>query len=112
MKQCKKCKGKLKSFDVEVEDADLPTVGQECAKCGELYFDEIKSRAVVESLRKKEQEVEEPPVFGIRQKVIKLSKGRVGLYLSKDVARSTVFKPGKEIELKVLDKKRILVSAS
>ena len=101
VKKCVKCKGKLNAFKVEVEDADLPTMGYECAKCGELFFNGEKSRLLVENLKKKEAALKNPPEFGLQRKIIKLSKDRLGIYLSKDLTRSTAFKAGQEIELKI-----------
>lgn len=106
--KCKKCGGRLARFKVDVEDSDLPSEGFECRKCGELLFDEEKSRAVVENLKKKEL-LRELPVLSIKQKVIKLSKNRLGFYFNKDIARCTNLKGGEPIEVRVLDKKRILV---
>jgi len=106
--KCKKCGGSLKMFEVEVEDSDLGSTGFECNKCGELYFDGEKSRAVVEELKIKEP-LKELPALSIRQKIIKLSKNRLGFYFNKDIARSAKLKAGEPIEVRLLDKKKILV---
>ncbi|HIH21371.1 MAG: hypothetical protein J4478_00535 [Candidatus Diapherotrites archaeon] len=106
--KCKKCGGRLKKFKVEVEGSDLHSEGFECVKCGELFFDEEKSRKVVADLRKREF-LEELPALSIKQKVVKLSKDRLGFYFNKDIARCVNLKPGGEIEVRLLDKKRILV---
>ncbi len=105
---CKKCGGKLERFAVEVEDSDLPSEGFECKKCGELFFDEKKSKAIAEDLKKKES-FKELPALSIRQKVIKLSKNRLGFYFNKDLARCAKLKAGEPIEVSLLDKKRILI---
>ncbi|MFH1587395.1 MAG: hypothetical protein ABID38_06055 [Candidatus Diapherotrites archaeon] len=103
-----KCGGNLKKFKVDVEDSDLPSEGFECTKCGELFFDEEKSKKVVEDLKRKEI-LKELPALSIKQKIVKLSKDRLGFYLNKDIARCTGLKAGEEIEVSLLDKKRILV---
>lgn len=105
---CKKCGGKLESFRVKVEDSDLPSEGFECNKCGELFFDEKKGKAVVEELRRKEL-LGELPVLSIKQKIIKLSKDRIGFYFDKDIARCAELKAGEPIEVRLLDKKTILL---
>lgn len=105
---CRKCGGKLKKFKVEVEDSDLPSEGFECVKCGELFFDEEKSKAVVANLKRKEL-LSDLPALSVKQKIVKLSKDRIGFYFNKDIARCADLKPGEEIEVRLLDKKRILV---
>lgn len=106
--KCKKCGGTLERFAVGVEDSDLPGEGFECKKCGELFFDEKKSRAIVEGLKKKEL-LKELPALSIRQKIIKLSKDRLGFYFNKDIVRCAKLKAGEPIEVRLLDKKRIMV---
>jgi hypothetical protein len=105
---CKKCGGKLKKFKVEVEDSDLGSEGFECVKCGELFFDEEKSKKIVNDLKRKEF-LKELPALSIKQKVIKLSKDRLGFYFNKDIIRCTNLKAGEPVEVRLLDKKHILV---
>ncbi len=106
--KCKKCGGSLEKFSVDVEDSGLPSEGFECKKCGELFFDEKKSKAVVEDL-KRTKLLKELPVLSIRQKIIKLSKNRLGFYFNKDLARCAKLKAGEPIEVRLLDKKTIMV---
>ena len=106
--KCKKCGGPLEKFAVEVEDSDLGSGGFECKKCGELFFDEKKGRVIVEELKRKEL-LRELPALSIRQKIIKLSKNGLGFYFNKDLTRSAKLKAGEPIEVRLLDKKRILV---
>lgn len=106
--KCKKCGGSLERFAIDVEDSDLGSEGSECKKCGELFFDEKKGEAVVKDLKRKEL-FNELPALSIRQKIIKLSKDRIGFYFSKDLARCAELKAGEPIEVSLLDKKRILI---
>jgi hypothetical protein len=106
--KCKKCGGGVEKFAVKVEDSDLPSRGFECKKCGELFFDEKKSKAIVAHLKKKEL-LGDLPALSIRQKIIKLSKNRLGFYFNKDIARCAKLKAGEPIEVRLLDKKRIMV---
>lgn len=106
--KCKKCGGTLERFALEVEDSDLPSEGFECRKCGELFFDERKSKEVVEDLKRKEL-LNELPALSIKQKVIKLSKNRLGFYFNKDIARCAKLKAGEPIEVRLLNKKKILL---
>lgn len=105
---CEKCKGELKKFKVEVEDSDLNSEGFECKKCGELFFNKEKSKKIVEDLKTKEL-MKNLPALSIKQKVIKLSKDRLGFYFNKDIIRCTNLKAGESIEVRLLTKKHILL---
>ena len=105
---CEKCDGSLKKFKVEVEDSDLSSEGFECVKCGELFFNKEKGKEIVADLKRKEM-LEELPVLSIKQKIIKLSKDRIGFYFNKDIVRCAGLKAGEPVEVRLLDKKRILV---
>jgi len=102
--KCKKCGGKPNKFRVEVEGTHLPGKGYECGKCGNILFDKEKGRAIVEDLKKKEL-----PALQIKQKVVKLSKDRLGFYFNKDIARCAALKPGAELRVSLLDKKHLLL---
>ena len=106
--KCKKCGGTLKRFAVKAENSDLGSEGFECKQCGELLFDEKKSKAIDEDHKRKDL-CQELPALSIRQKVIKLSKNRLGFYFNKDIARCAKLKAGEPIEVRLLDKKRIMV---
>ena len=106
--KCKKCGGVLKEFNIEVEGSGLHSEGFECTKCGELFFESEKGREIVEDLRQREF-LKELPALSIKQKVVKLSKDRLGFYFNKDIARCVNLKPGEEIQVRLLDKKRILI---
>lgn len=106
--KCKKCGGSLKMFNVEVEGSGLHSKGFECTKCGELFFEREKGREIVEDLRQKEF-LKELPALSIKQKVVKLSKDRLGFYFNKDIVRCVNLKHGEEIQVRLLDKKRILI---
>lgn len=80
----------------------------EMQKMRRVFFDEKKSRVVVEDLKRKEL-LKELPALSIRQKIIKLSKNRLGFYFNKDLARSAKLKAGEPIEVSLLNKKIILV---
>ena len=82
MKTCNKCNGNLEKLEVHVEDTDKTTTGWKCKDCGEYYFDQAESKAIYEDLSQKET-----PALNIKQKIVKLSKDRLGIYLNKDVIR-------------------------
>ncbi len=45
----------------------------------------------------------------IRQKIIKLSQDRLGMYINKDIARSLNLKGGEEVSVSLPDKHHILI---
>jgi hypothetical protein len=108
---CKDCGGKLKKVHVKVEGTDVASECTECANCGNLSFDQKAGRAVVGDLRKKEF-LKEFPALSIRQRVVKLSKDRLGFYFSKDVIRCAKIKAGCSVDVRLLDKKHILLEVN
>ena len=56
-----------------------------------------------------ELKIKEESPLKIRQKIIKLSRDRVGLYFNQDVIRSINLKAGKEVYVSVPDKKHIVI---
>ena len=45
----------------------------------------------------------------MKQRIVKLSQDRLGMYINKDVARSLNLKGGEEIYISLPDKKHLLV---
>jgi len=103
MKTCPKCKSQLKKVKVNVQDADSPVTSYQCPNCDYFDFEEKSMKKVVAEIK-----VKETPLM-IKQKVIKLSKGRIGMYFNKDVARSLDLKAGNEIYVSVPDKNHIVL---
>ena len=103
--KCFDCKSTMEEVEVKVEGARNKVLSYQCPKCGHFEFEKRSADKVVEELKLKE----ESPLR-IRQKVIKLSKDRIGMYFNRDVARSVDLKPGKEIYVSVPDKKHILIN--
>ena len=102
--KCPDCKSLMKEVEVNVEGAKNKVLSYQCPECGHFDFEKISAGKVVEELRIKE----ESPLR-IKQKVIKLSQGRIGMYFNRDVARSVDLKPGKEVYVSVPDKKHIII---
>lgn len=102
--KCPNCRLTIEEVHVKVEGAKNKVLSYQCPKCDHFEFEKESSDRVVEELRLKE----ESPLK-IRQKVIKLSQGRIGMYFNQDVARSVNLKPGKEVYVSVPDKKHILI---
>jgi len=102
--KCQKCDSGLKKVEVEVEGAKNKAVSYQCPKCGYFEFEPVSSKRVIEELR-------ETPLK-IKQKIIKLSKDRLGIYFNNNVVRSLNLKKGEEIYVSVPDKKRIVLEIS
>ena len=73
----------------------------QCPKCDYFEFDSESSSKVLEELK-------ETPLK-IKQKIIKLSQDRLGIYFNNNVVRSLGLKKGEEIYLSVPDKKHIVL---
>lgn len=100
---CPKCGSKLKEVSVKVEGATKKVTSFQCPKCDYFSFEEKSAKEVIEELKSP---------LTIKQKIIKLSQNRLGLYFNRDVIRSLNLKAGEEIYMAVPDKKHILVRIS
>ncbi|MFH1916789.1 MAG: hypothetical protein ABIJ21_05990 [Nanoarchaeota archaeon] len=99
--KCPKCEATLRKVFVSVEGAKQKAISFQCPKCDYFEFEPVSSRKVVEELRKNPLQ--------IRQKVVKLSQGRLGIYFSKDIIRSINLKPGEEVYISVPDEKHLVM---
>jgi Zn ribbon nucleic-acid-binding protein len=102
--KCPKCGASMKSIAVKIQDADSPVKSYQCGKCGHFDFEARSIRKAISEISAKET------ALTIRQKVIRLSQGRLGMYLNRDVARSLNLKGGEEVYISVPDKKHFIVS--
>lgn len=94
----------MKSIKVKVEDAKNKVKSYQCTECGYFEFEEDSSKKVIDELRKKES------ALNIKQKIIKLSKDRLGIYINSDIARCLDLKSGQEVYASVPDKKTIVLT--
>ena len=108
MKKCEDCGREMQEMEVKVEGAEAEAKGWKC-ECGNIAFDEESGMKVVEELERKEV-LTDLPTLSLEQKIIKLSKGRLGMYLPKDVVRCAEIQPGKKVFVSLLDKKKILLT--
>ena len=99
--KCPKCSSNLKKIEVNVEGAKSKATSYQCTKCDYFEFEPQSSQKVIEELR-------ETPLK-IKQKVIKLSQDRLGIYFNSNVVRSLGLKKGEDIYVSVPDKKHILI---
>jgi len=86
--KCPKCNSGMKKAMVRIQDAKSPVISHQCIKCG--YFD-FEEKSINNAIR--EIKIKEAPL-SIKQKIIKLSHGRLGMYLGKDIVRSLNLRGG------------------
>ncbi|MFH0870651.1 MAG: hypothetical protein V1866_06375 [archaeon] len=99
--KCPECGSELKKVEVKVHGAKSKATSYQCPGCGYFEFDQGSSEKILGELR------DQP--LKIKQKIIKLSQDRLGMYINRDVARSLNLKGGEEIYVSVPDKKHLLV---
>lgn len=98
---CPECNTILKKIEVNVAGAKSKVISYQCPKCDYFEFEPLSSKNVLAELR-------ETPLK-IKQKVIKLSQDRLGIYFNSNVVRSLQLKKGEELYLSIPDKKHILL---
>src|SRR3989338_11228858 len=99
--RCQNCNANLREVKVNVHGAKSKALSYQCTKCDYFEFEPMSSKKVVEELR-------ETPLK-IKQKVVKLSQDRLGIYFNSHVVRSLNMKKGEEIYVSVPDKKHIVL---
>jgi len=102
--KCPKCNSSLKKVEVSVHGARQKAVSYQCPKCDYFEFEPESSKKVVEELR-------ETPLK-IKQKIVKLSQDRLGMYFNSHVVRSLDLKKGESVYVSVPDKKHIVLELS
>ena len=100
--KCPKCKSKLRRVEVGIEGAQTKIWSSQCPKCTYFEFDKENQDKVLEEL--KEQHLK------IKQKVVKLSNNRLGIYFNKHIIESLGLKSGETISVTVPDKNHILIN--
>ena len=101
--KCPNCNSELKKIKVNVEDAETKAISYHCPNCDYLTFEPKSSIQVLREIKEKES------ALSIKQKIIKLSKDRLGVYFNKDIIRSLDLKSGEEVFISVPDKNRIVL---
>ncbi|PIN79678.1 hypothetical protein COV16_02900 [Candidatus Woesearchaeota archaeon CG10_big_fil_rev_8_21_14_0_10_34_8] len=102
--KCPACNKTLKKVKVSVQGAKNRVLSYQCSNCDYFTFEQKSSKRVIEELR-------ETPLK-IKQKVVKLSGDRLGLYLNKHIVDSLDIKKGESVYISVPDKKHILIEIS
>lgn len=86
---------------VTVHGARSKAVSYQCSSCSHFEFETESSGRVLSELR-------ETPLK-IKQRLVKLSKDRLGLYLNSNIVRSLGLKKGEELLISVPDDDHILI---
>ena len=99
--RCQNCNANLREVKVNVHGAKSKALSYQCTKCDYFEFEPESSKKVVEELR-------ETPLK-IKQKIVKLSQDRLGMYFNNHIVRSLNLKKGEEIYASVPDKNHIIL---
>lgn len=100
---CPKCSSKLKKVMVNIEDAKTKAVSYQCPNCDYFTFEPKSSVQIVREIKENESPLK------VKQKIIKLSKDRLGIYFNQDIIRSLNLKSGEDVFISIPDKKRIVL---
>jgi hypothetical protein len=101
--KCPKCNSELKKVEVEIEDAKTPVISYQCSKCDYYNFEPESTMKIINEIKEKETPLK------IKQKIIKLSQDRLGMYFSKDVIDCLNLKSGEDVLVSVPSDKRIVL---
>lgn len=100
-KKCPKCNSNLRIVKVNVYGARAKALSYQCPKCDYFEFEPKSSKKVVEELR-------ETPLK-IKQRIVKLSQDRLGIYFNSHVVRSLRLQKGEDLYISVPDKNHIVL---
>jgi len=99
--RCPNCSSELRKVSVSVHGAVQKATSYQCTNCDYFEFEQQSSQKVLAELR-------ETPLK-MKQKIVKLSGERLGIYLNNHVVNSLNLKKGEEIFVSVPDKKHIVL---
>ena len=104
--KCPQCQAILKEVKVRIQDSESPVTSYQCGACGYFDFEEASITKAIGEIKRKEAPLK------IKQKIIKLSHDRLGMYINKDVARSLDLKGGEEVYVSIPDKRHMVIDLS
>lgn len=104
--RCPKCSSNLRKVEIGVEGAEQKAISYQCTKCDYVEFEEKSAAKIVKELKSKETPLK------IKQKIIKLSQDRIGMYFNKHIVESLDLKAGEEVQVSVPDKAHIVLKIS
>ena len=99
--RCQQCSSSLRKVKVRVQGANSKATSYQCSKCDYFEFEPTSSKKVIEELH-------ETPLK-IKQRIVKLSQDRLGIYFNRHVVSSLNIKKGEEIYLSVPDTRHIVL---
>lgn len=99
--ECPNCKSKLREVKISIHGAESKAISYQCPKCDYFEVEQKSAIKLVDELRETH--------LKIKQKIVKLSQDRLGLYFNRDVIRSLSLKNGEDIYVSVPDKKHIVL---
>ena len=99
--KCPKCSLNLRKVNVKVQGAENKVISYQCPNCDYFEFEPVSAKKVVQELR-------ETPLK-MKQKVVKLSQERLGIYFNRHIVQSLNLKKGEEISVSVPDRKHIVL---
>ena len=102
--KCPNCKYEMEKVNVSIDYAKNKVKSFQCSKCDYVEFEQESANRVILELKTKETPLK------IKQKIVKLSKDRLGTYFNQNIIRSLNLKPGEEIYISIPDKKHIIIS--
>lgn len=100
-KKCPNCNHELKEVEVKIAGAKTKAISYQCPVCNYFEFEEKSSANVLNEL------IDQP--LKLKQKIVKLSQDRLGIYFNQNIVRSLNIKKGEDILVSVPDKKHILL---
>ena len=99
--KCPKCLSIMRTVKVRVHGATARVVSYQCPNCDYFEFEPVSAKKVVQELR-------ETPLK-MKQKVVKLSQERLGIYFNRHIVQSLNLKKGEEISVSVPARKHIVL---
>lgn len=101
--KCPNCNQKLEKVEVKIEDAKSPAISYQCSGCDYYSFEPETTMKVINEIKAKESPLK------MKQKIIKLSKDRLGMYFNQDIVNSLNLKSGEDIFISVPEKNKIVL---
>jgi len=101
--KCPECKNQMKKIKVKIQDALTPVTSFQCGKCGYFEFEDTEIEKAIKEIKLKEMPLK------IKQKIIKLSQDRLGMYFNRDIVRSLDLKSGEDVFVSIPDKNHIVL---
>ena len=101
---CPKCHKPLTKVNVKVEMATSRSLTYQCGPCEYVWFDPISAKKVIEEIRAHD--------LKIKQKVIKLSADRLGIYFNSHIVRRLNLKKGEDGYVSGPDKNHMLIDVT